>query len=101
MRKPFEHAPDFELSSSFFDVEESQEEEGEAESIAEDSKIQAVTSEEEAEFIFNEIEVKDHLEMEVVDPELVAPESQIQMEFEMPLPPKNEIEIPSMELEEL
>ena len=97
----FEHAPDFELSSSFFDVEESQEEEGEAESIAEDSKIQAVTSEEEAEFIFNEIEVKDHLEMEVVDPELVAPESQIQMEFEMPLPPKNEIEHPSMELEEL
>ncbi len=97
----FEHAPDFELSSSFFDVEESQEEEGEAESIAEDSEIQAVTSEEEAEFIFNEIEVKDHLEMEVVDPELVAPESQIQMEFEMPLPPKNEIEHPSMELEEL
>ena len=97
----FEHAPDFELSSSFFDVEESQEEEGEAESIAEDSKIQAVTSEEEAEFIFNEIEVKDHLEMEVVDPELIAPESQIQMEFEMPLPPKNEIEIPSMELEKL
>ena len=96
-----EHAPDFELSSSFFDVEESQEEEGEAESIAEDSEIQAVTSEEEAEFIFNEIEVKDHLEMEVVDPELVAPESQIQMEFEMPLPPKNEIEHPSMELEEL
>jgi cell division protein FtsZ len=96
-----EHAPDFELSSSFFDVEESQEEEGEAESIAEDSEIQAVTSEEEAEFIFNEIEVKDHLEMEVVDPELIAPESQIQMEFEMPLPPKNEIEIPSMELEEL
>lgn len=96
-----EHAPDFELSSSFFDVEESQEEEGEAESIAEDSEIQAVTSEEEAEFIFNEIEVKDHLEMEVVDPELVAPESQIQMEFEMPLPPKNEIEIPSMDLEEL
>ena len=96
-----EHAPDFELSSSFFDVEESQEEEGEAESIAEDSEIQAVTSEEETEFIFNEIEVKDHLEMEVVDPELVAPESQIQMEFEMPLPPKNEIEHPSMELEEL
>jgi hypothetical protein len=76
-----EHAPDFELSSSFFDVEESQEEESEAESIAEESEIQAVTSEEEAEFIFNEIEVKDHLEMEVVDPELVAPESQIQMEF--------------------
>jgi cell division protein FtsZ len=96
-----EHAPDFELSSSFFDVEESQEEESEAESIAEESEIQAVTSEEEAEFIFNEIEVKDHLEMEVVDPELVAPESQIQMEFEMPLPPKNEIEHPSMELEEL
>ena len=96
-----EHAPDFELSSSFFDVEESQEEESEAESIAEESEIQAVTSEEEAEFIFNEIDVKDHLEMEVVDPELVAPESQIQMEFEMPLPPKNEIEHPSMELEEL
>jgi cell division protein FtsZ len=96
-----EHAPDFELSSSFFDVEESQEEESEAESIAEESEIQAVTSEEEAEFIFNEIEVKDHLEMEVVDPELVAPESQIQMEFEMPLPPKNEIEHSSMELEEL
>ena len=96
-----EHAPDFELSSSFFDVEESQEEESEAESIAEESEIQAVTSEEEAEFIFNEIEVKDHLEMEVVDPELVAPESQIQMEFEMPLPPKKEIEHPSMELEEL
>lgn len=96
-----EHAPDFELSSSFFDVEESQEEECEAESIAEDSEIQVVTSEEEAEFIFNEIEVKDHLEMEVVDPELVAPESQIQMEFEMPLPPKNEIEHPSMEREEL
>ena len=96
-----EHAPDFELSSSFFDVEESQEEESEAESIAEESEIQAVTSEEEAEFIFNEIDVKDHLEMEVVDPELVAPESQIQMEFEMPLPPKNEIEYPSMELEEL
>ena len=96
-----EHAPDFELSSSFFDVEESQEEESEAESIAEESEIQAVTSEEEAEFIFNEIEVKDHLEMEVVDPELVAPESQIQMEFEMPLPPKKEIDHPSMELEEL
>jgi cell division protein FtsZ len=96
-----EHAPDFELSSSFFDVEESQEEESEAESIAEESEIQAVTSEEEAEFIFNEIEVKDHLEMEVVDPEFIAPESQIQMEFEMPLPPKNEIEHPSMEREEL
>ena len=66
-----EHAPDFELSSSFFDVEESQEEDGEAESIGEESEIQAVTSEEEAEFIFNEIEVKDHLEMEVVDPEPV------------------------------
>ena len=36
-----EHAPDFELSSSFFDVEESQEEESEAESIAEESEIQA------------------------------------------------------------
>jgi cell division protein FtsZ len=84
-----EHAPDFELSSSFFDVEESQEEEGEAESIAEESEIQAVTSEEEAEFIFNEIEVKDHFEMEVIDPEHVAPESQIQMEFEIPLPRKN------------
>ena len=96
-----EQAPDFEFSSSFFDVEESQEEEGEAKSIAEDSEVQAVTSEEKAEFIFNEIEVKDHLEMEVIDPELVAPESQIQMEFEMPLPPKNEIEHPSMELEEL
>jgi cell division protein FtsZ len=84
-----EHSLDFDLSSSFFDIEESRGEDGKADPIDAESEIEALTTEEESEFIFNEIEVKDHFEMEVIDPEHVAPESQIQMEFEIPLPRKN------------
>ena len=84
-----EHSLDFDLSSSFFDIEESRVEDGKADPIDAESEIEALTTEEESEFIFNEIEVKDHFEMEVIDPEHVAPESQIQMEFEIPLPRKN------------
>jgi cell division protein FtsZ len=84
-----EHSLDFDLSSSFFDIEESRGEDGKVDPIDAESEIEALTTEEESEFIFNEIEVKDHFEMEVIDPEHVAPESQIQMEFEIPLPRKN------------
>ncbi|MDA0793105.1 MAG: cell division protein FtsZ [Bacteroidetes bacterium] len=37
------------------------------------------------EFVFNEVEGNDIFEMKVVDPEIIAAESQIQMEFELPL----------------
>jgi len=84
-----EHSLDFDLSSSFFDIEESRGEDGKVDPIDAESEIEALTTEEESEFIFNEIEVKDYFEMEVIDPEHVAPESQIQMEFEIPLPRKN------------
>jgi len=96
-----EQALDFDLSSSFFDAEESREEEGKADLIDSESEIEALTAEEESEFIFNEIEVKDHFDMEVIDPEHVAPESQIQMEFEMPLPQKNDTEQASVKHNEL
>ena len=96
-----EQALDFDLSSSFFDTEESREEEGKADLIDSESEIEALTTEEESEFIFNEIEVKDHFDMEVIDPEHVAPESQIQMEFEMPLPQKNDTEQASVKHNEL
>ena len=96
-----EQALDFDLSSSFFDAEESREEESKADLIDSESEIEALTTEEESEFIFNEIEVKDHFDMEVIDPEHVAPESQIQMEFEMPLPQKNDTEQASVKHNEL
>ena len=96
-----EQALDFDLSSSFFDAEESREEESKADLIDSESEIEALTTEEESEFIFNEIEVKDHFDMEVIDPEYVAPESQIQMEFEMPLPQKNDTEQASVKHNEL
>jgi len=37
------------------------------------------------EFVFNEVEGNDIFEMKVVEPEIIAAESQIQMEFELPL----------------
>ena len=92
---------DFDLRSSFFDSEESREEESKVDLIDSESEIETLTTEEESEFIFNEIDVKDHLDMEVIDPEHVAPESQIQMEFEMPLPKKNGTEKTSVKHNEL
>ena len=92
---------DFDLRSSFFDSEESREEESKVDLIDSESEIETLTTEEESEFIFNEIDVKDHLDMEVIDPEHVAPESQIQMEFEMPLSKKNGTEKTSVKHNEL
>ena len=95
-----EQALDFDLSSSSFDAEEIRKEEDKVDLIDSESE-EALTFEEESEFIFNEIEVKDHFDMEVIDPEHVAPESQIQMEFEMPLPQKNDTEQASVKHKEL
>jgi cell division protein FtsZ len=84
---------DFDLTSSFF---ESQEEVVEEKTEPGDQSLgignELAVSDEETEFIFNEIEVKDPFEMEVIDPETLAAESQMQMEFEMPLKPKNQAE---------
>jgi cell division protein FtsZ len=84
---------DFDLTSSFF---ESQEEVVEEKTERGDQSLgignELAVSDEETEFIFNEIEVKDPFEMEVIDPETLAAESQMQMEFEMPLKPKNQAE---------
>ena len=84
---------DFDLTSSFF---ESQEEVVEEKTEPGDQSLgignELAVSDKETEFIFNEIEVKDPFEMEVIDPETLAAESQMQMEFEMPLKPKNQAE---------
>jgi len=83
----------FELKASFFEEEEVHENR--------EFEAQPLAAESESEFIFNEIEVQDHFQMEVVDPELVAPESQMQMEFEMPLPPKEEADQTAVALDDL
>lgn len=86
-----EEAVDFELASTFF---ESQKEDQSEELMSENTTVGLETEEEvgaeEFDFIFNEIETKDHLELEVIDPEEVRAESQIEMEFDQPLPTKSE-----------
>ncbi len=86
-----EEAVDFELASTFF---ESQKEDESEELMSENTTEGLETGEEvgaeEFDFIFNEIETKDHLELEVIDPEVVRAESQIEMEFDQPLPTKSE-----------
>jgi cell division protein FtsZ len=85
---------DFDLTSSFFESQEEEVVEEKTEPGDQSLGIgnELAVSDEETEFIFNEIEVKDPFEMEVIDPETLAAESQMQMEFEMPLKPKNQAE---------
>ena len=108
-----EPQPDFELNSSFFEEETEEniqtteasdgdqsleseiksEETPEILAVDKGFEVPEIKSldsqlEEEEEFVFNEVEPKDLFEMEVVDPEFVASESQIQMEFELPLASK-------------
>jgi cell division protein FtsZ len=106
----FVSPPDFELTSSFFNSEQEVkhlpetdteaelerntklEEEAELPYLREEISSLA-SEEEESEFIFNEVEVKDPFQMEVVEPEVVSSESQIQMEFEMPFTDKQQPEV--------
>ena len=86
-----EEAVDFELASTFFEVQK----EDESEELMSENTTDGLEKEEEVgaeefDFIFNEIETKDHLELEVIDPEVVRAESQIEMEFDQPLPTKSE-----------
>lgn len=84
---------DFDLTSSFFESEEEVvEEKVELETLENEKENLTDVLAQESEFIFNEVEVKDPFEMEVVDPETIDFESQMQMEFEMPLKPKGETE---------
>ena len=84
---------DFDLTSSFFESEEEVvEEKVELETLENEKEDLTDVLAQESEFIFNEVEVKDPFEMEVVDPETIDFESQMQMEFEMPLKPKGETE---------
>lgn len=84
---------DFDLRTSFF---ETPDEGGEEKTIAERASLgvenESVVLDQETVFVFNEVEVKDPFEMEVIDPETIASESQMQMEFELPLKPKAEVE---------
>ena len=106
----FVSPPDFELTSSFFNSEQELEHLPETDTEAELEKnteleeeaelpylreeiSSLAPEEEESEFIFNEVEVKDPFQMEVVEPEVVSSESQIQMEFEMPFTEKQQPEV--------
>ena len=84
---------DFDLTSSFFESEEEVvEEKVELETLENEKEDLTDVLAQESEFVFNEVEVKDPFEMEVVDHETIDFESQMQMEFEMPLKPKGETE---------
>ena len=86
-----EEAVDFELASTFFEVKKVDEsEELMSENTTDGLETEEEVGAEEFDFIFNEIETKDHLELEVIDPEVVHAESQIEMEFDQPLPTKSE-----------
>ena len=52
-------------------------------------------------FFFNEVEAKDPFQMKVVDPETIDPDSQMQMEFEIPLKSKEDAEQTSSVANEL
>ena len=52
-------------------------------------------------FVFNEVEAKDPFQMKVVDPETIDPDSQMQMEFEIPLKSKGDAEQTSSVVNEL
>ncbi len=84
---------DFDLTSSFFESEEAVvEEKVELETLKNEKEDLTEVLAQESEFVFNEVEVKDPFEMKVVDPETIDFESQMQMEFEIPLKPKGETE---------
>lgn len=88
-----EEAADFELASTFFDVEKEEENEAlKAQNAANAIETEEEEFLEETDFIFNEIETQPHFELEVVDPEIVSAESQIEMEFDQPLPEKGEVQ---------
>ncbi|MDC3354743.1 cell division protein FtsZ [Flavobacteriaceae bacterium] len=84
---------DFDLTSSFFESEEEVvEEKVELETLKNEKEDLTEVLAQESEFVFNEVEVKDPFEMKVVDPETIDFQSQMQMEFEIPLKPKGETE---------
>lgn len=84
---------DFDLTSSFFESEEEVVEENvELETLKNEKEDLTEVLAQESEFVFNEVEVKDPFEMKVVDPETIDFQSQMQMEFEIPLKPKGETE---------
>ena len=97
-----EEAADFDLASTFFDTHM------EDESSATNNEFDNDNTEDQVEepkvendFIFNEIEIQNPLELEVVDPELVRSESQIEMEFDQPLAEKSELKQLSLLDEEI
>ena len=88
-------SPEFDLTSSFFETKDEEfvdEFDPEIESLEVENDNETNVIDDETEFIFNEVEVKDPFKMEVVDPEIITSDSQMLMEFEIPLTPKNQFE---------
>ncbi|MDG2062874.1 MAG: cell division protein FtsZ [Flavobacteriaceae bacterium] len=96
--------PEFNLTSSFFETEAEVYEDKvapEVQPLESENLGEIAIPDEETGFVFNEVEAKDSFQMEVVDPETIDPDSQMQMEFEIPLKSKGDAEQTSSVVNEL
>jgi cell division protein FtsZ len=87
--------PDFDLTSTFFETEEELADvnlSNEIKSLEDKNEGEITSNDTKSKFAYNEVEVNDPFEMEVVDPETIDSDSQIEMEFEVPLKPKVQTE---------
>ena len=87
--------PDFDLTSTFFETEEELADvnlSNEIKSLEDKNDGEITSNDTKSKFAYNELEVNDPFEMEVVDPETIDSDSQIEMEFEIPLKPKVQTE---------
>ncbi len=86
---------DFDLTSTFFETEEELADvnlSNEIKSMEDKNEGEITSNDTKSKFDYNEVEVNDPFEMEVIDPETINSDSQIEMEFEIPLKPKVETE---------
>ena len=87
--------PDFDLTSTFFETEEELADvnlSNEIKSLEDKNEGEITSNDTKSKFAYNEVEVNDPFEMEVVDPETIDSDSQIEMEFEIPSKPKVQTE---------
>ena len=96
--------PEFDLTSSFFETEAEVYEDNvapEIQPLESENLGEIAIPDEETGFVFNEVEGKDPFQMKVVDPATIDPDSQMQLEFDIPLKSKGEAEQTSSVVNEL
>jgi len=87
--------PDFDMTSTFFETEEELSDvnlSNEIKPLEDKNEGEITSNDTKSKFAYKEVEVNDLFGMEVVDPETIGSHSQIEMEFEIPLKAKVEME---------